>query len=129
MISKKILKEILNAYVKAKRNVTFFVPIKKESNEDRTIIYRIKFIDSFRFMSTSLSSLVDNLSDRIHDNRKYTKCNSSLEYISISKKGRLLFEYFDCKKRYTRKFDKKLTKSLKIHISFVMETLIRLCFC
>ena len=64
-------------------------------------------------MSTSLSTLVDNLSNRIHDNRKCTKCNSSLEYISVSKKGRLLFEIFDCKKRYTRKFDKKLTKILK----------------
>ena len=64
-------------------------------------------------MPTSLSTLVDNLSNRIHDNRKCTKCNSSLEYISVSKKGRLLFEIFDCKKRYTRKFDKKLTKILK----------------
>ena len=52
-----------------------------ESNEDGTIIYRIKSIDSFRFMSTSLSSLVDNLSEGIHDNEKCTKCNSSLEYI------------------------------------------------
>ena len=78
--------------------ITFSVPTKKESNEDGTIIYRIKFIDSFRFMSTSLSTLVDNLSEEIHDNGKCTKCNSSLEYISISKKGRLLFECFDCKK-------------------------------
>ena len=59
--------------------ITFSVPIKKESNEDGTIIYRIKFIDSFRFMSTSLSNLVDNLSEGIHDNGKCTKCNSSLE--------------------------------------------------
>ena len=66
--------------------ITFSVPIKKESNEDGTIIYRIKFIDSFRFMSTSLSTLVDNLSNRILDNRKCTNCDSSLEYISISKK-------------------------------------------
>ena len=66
--------------------ITFSVPIKKESDEDGTIIYRIKFIDSFRFMSTSLSSLVDNLSEGFHDNRKCTKCNFSLEYISISKK-------------------------------------------
>ena len=34
--------------------ITFSVPIKTESNEGGTIIYRIKFIDSFRFMSTSL---------------------------------------------------------------------------
>ena len=64
-------------------------------------------------MSTSLSGLVDNLSERIHDNEKCTKCNSSLEYISISKKGRLLFECFDYKRRYTRKFGKKLTKKFK----------------
>ena len=50
--------------------LAFSVPIKKESNEDGTIIYRIKFIDSFRLMSKSLSTLVDNLSNRIHDNRK-----------------------------------------------------------
>ena len=37
-------------------------------------------------MSTSLSSLVDNLSEGIHDSRICTKCSSSLEYISISKK-------------------------------------------
>ena len=43
--------------------ITFPVPNKKESNEDGTIIYKIKFIDSFRFMSISLSRLVDNLSE------------------------------------------------------------------
>ena len=36
--------------------------IKKNDN-DETIIYRLKFIDSFRFLSASLSSLVDNLSE------------------------------------------------------------------
>ena len=34
--------------------IIFSVPIKKELNKGGTIIYRIKFIDSFRFMSTSL---------------------------------------------------------------------------
>ena len=43
---------------------------------------------------------------------------SILEYISISKKGRLLFECLDCKKRFTRKFDKKLTKKFKHTCNF-----------
>ena len=37
------------------------MPLKKE-NGKITITYKLKFIDSYRFMSTSLSDLVDNLS-------------------------------------------------------------------
>ena len=37
------------------------MPLKKE-NGKITITYKLKFIDSYRFMSTSLSNLVDNLS-------------------------------------------------------------------
>ena len=40
--------------------ITFSGPISKELDNGKTITYRLKFIDSFRFMSTSLSSLVDN---------------------------------------------------------------------
>ena len=43
--------------------VTFSVPIKKELDNGKTITYKLKFIDSFRIISTSLSSLVDNLSE------------------------------------------------------------------
>ena len=45
----------------AEKYITFSVSIKKELIIGKTIIYKWKFIDSFRFMSTSLSSLVDNL--------------------------------------------------------------------
>ena len=42
--------------------ITFSVPIKKEvinNNGHKNIItYKVKFIDRFRFMSTSLSELV-----------------------------------------------------------------------
>ena len=92
--------------------IMFSVPIKKESNEVGTIIYRIKFIDSFRFMSTSLSNLVDNLSDRIIDDEKCGSCGSNLEHISIRKSGRLLFECFDCKRGYSKRFSEKLEKRL-----------------
>ena len=46
-----------------KRYITFFVPIKKELNNGKTITYKLKFIDSFRIMQTSLSELVDNTSE------------------------------------------------------------------
>ena len=38
------------------KNITFSVPIKKKiENKDIEITYKIKLIDSFRFMATSLS--------------------------------------------------------------------------
>ena len=44
--------------------ITFSVPIKKKiENKDLEITYKIKFIDSYRFMVSSLSKLVDNLSE------------------------------------------------------------------
>ena len=42
--------------------ITFSVPVKKEcDNNNKTITYKLKFIDSFRFMPTSLSELVNNI--------------------------------------------------------------------
>ena len=63
--------------------ITFSVPIKKKiDNKDLEITYNIKFIDSYRFMSSSLSKLVDNLSEGIHNN-KCSDCESNLDYIKI----------------------------------------------
>ena len=53
---------------------TFSVSIEKEmrkvdkdGNEDsRTVIYKMKSIDSARFMASSLWNLVDNLAEAIH---------------------------------------------------------------
>ena len=63
--------------------ITFSVPIKKKiDNKDLEITYKIKFIDSYRFMSSSLSKLVDNLSEGIH-NYKCSDCESNLDHIKI----------------------------------------------
>ena len=43
--------------------ITFSVPIKNDKGKE----YKIKFIDSVRSMSSSLSSLVDNLSDGLYN--------------------------------------------------------------
>ena len=65
--------------------ITFSVPIKKKiDNKDLEITYKIKFI-SYRFMSSLLSKLVDNLSEGIHNN-KCSDCESNLDYIKIKKK-------------------------------------------
>ena len=47
----------------AEKYIIFSVPISKELDNGKIITYRLKFIDSFRFMSTSLSSFADNLSE------------------------------------------------------------------
>ena len=56
-MQEKILEEFTQKYI------TFSVPIKKEHDNYKIIIYKLKYIDSFRFVSASLSSLVDNLSE------------------------------------------------------------------
>ena len=49
--------------------ITFSVSLKKENNGKKTI-YKLKFIDSYRFMSTLLSNLVDNLPGVYYKERK-----------------------------------------------------------
>ena len=43
--------------------ITFSAPIKKEHDNDKTTTQKLKFIDSCRFMQSSRSNLVDNLSE------------------------------------------------------------------
>ena len=89
--------------------ITFSVPLKKEIKNKNKIIeitYKIKFIDSYRFMSTSLSKPVGNLSEGIHNNRcvHYKSC---LEYMK-NKNEKLIFRCCSCKKNYEEDFKKEL---------------------
>ena len=40
--------------------ITFSVQLEKDLDNGKAITYKLKFINSFRFMSISLSSLADN---------------------------------------------------------------------
>ena len=70
--------------------------------------YKIKFIDSFRFMSTSLSNLVDNLSESLHNNR-CLNCKSCLDYMT-TKDEQLIFKCSSCKENYEKDLNKELIK-------------------
>ena len=58
--------------------VALSVPIKSKLDNGKSVTYKIKFIDSFRFISSSLSSLVGNLSEGFHSD-KCTDCKSCLD--------------------------------------------------
>ena len=98
--------------------ITFSVSIKKKiENKDLEITYKIKFIDSYRFMSSSLSKLVDNLSEGIHNN-KCVDCKSNLDYVRITKHEELLLKCFNCDSYYKKKFNKDLIKKFRNTYSF-----------
>ena len=71
---------------------TFSVPIEKvitkidkDGNESVvTISYKIQFIDSARFMASSLSNLVNNFAEVVHKIKCNLNSNSFLEYESVN---------------------------------------------
>ena len=81
--------------------------------------YKLKFIDSFRFTSTSLSKLVKYLSEKLHSD-KCTDCKSKLDYISF-KDDQLIFKCSKCKKNYRKDFDKELIKKFANTYRFCNE--------
>ena len=98
---------------------TFSVPVKKKIRKiDKdgnksviTISYKIKFFDSARFMTTSLSNLVDNLTEGIHK-IKCKDCDYFLEYESV-KDNLIKYNCLSCNKDYSNKLDEKLKKQFK----------------
>ena len=105
------MKNNLNAWGKIQKNILIFQYQLKKLDNGKSATYKIKFIDSFRLMSSSLSNLVDNLSERLH-NDKCIDCKSCLDYMSV-KDDQLIFRCFECKKNYEKDFNKELIKTCK----------------
>ena len=76
--------------------ISFSVLIKKQLDNGKTITYKIKFIDSFRFILSSLYDLVDNLS---YINCE--KCNNKREYIRF-KDNYFLLECSHCNAQFKK---------------------------
>ena len=59
-------------------------------------------------MSTSLSKFVDNLSEKLYNNKCFDS-KSNLGYVKY-KNEKLIFKCFNCKQKYGKKFNKELIK-------------------
>ena len=85
--------------------ITFSVPISKEIDNDKTITYKLRFNDSFRFMSASISSLVDNLSEiykkECKECEEKRKIKSVCKFIGL-KNNKLNCECKECEKRWLK---------------------------
>ena len=131
--------------------ITFTVPIEKQitiidkNGEEVTknISYILQFIHSTRFMASSLSNLINNLSEGIHkikytyrhDDKKcetcrikYKYCDCFLEYTSI-KDDLVEYKCLCCNRNYQQKFDEKLRNDFLIHTHFLTTIIISLFYC
>ena len=88
-------------------------PIKKEHDNDKTITYKIKFIDTCRFMQSKLSDLVDNLSEI--NNKDCKTCmerkniKSECEFIGF-KNNRLNYRCKECNGTSTTSINELIKK-------------------
>ena len=90
-------------------DVTIFVTVV-------TISYKIKFIDSATFMATSLSNLVDNLTEGIYK----IKCKYSYFLLECEsfKDNLMKYKCLSCNKDYLNKTDEELKKRFKNTFKF-----------
>ena len=112
--------------------IIFSVSIKKKiENKNIEITYKIKFIESYRFMSMPLSKLVDNLSEGIRNNTS-VDCKSCLDYVrstsvydsyTKTKNEKLILKFFNCKTYYEKYSNKELIKRLASTYEFCNKNL------
>ena len=95
------------------------MPVKEECGNSQTISCKLRFIDSFRFMSTTLSELVDNMSGISNT----IECKSCTEKIEINseccfvglKNNRLIYRYKEYKKEWKRPIEGLIEKFPSIY--------------
>ena len=131
--------------------IPFTVPIEKEVTRIdknggeiiKNITYILQFIDSARFMASTLSNLVNNLSEEIHRINvnwdamkkkcetcgiKFKHCDCFLKYTSF-KDDLIEYKCLICNKNCHIKFDEKLQERFLIHTNFLPMITISLYYC
>ena len=94
--------------------ITFSIPIKKDGDNGKKFAYKLRFIESFRFMPTSLSELVDNMSGIFNS----IECKSCIEKIKINseccfvglKNNRLIYRCKECNEEWKRPINELIEK-------------------
>ena len=84
------------------------MPIQKELVNGKIVTYKIKFINSVRFISISVPNVADNLAERLHKG-EYNDFQSDPEYMTINN-GLLVFNCVDWNKNCEKKSDEDLAK-------------------
>ena len=85
----------------------------------KKIAYKLRFIDSFRFMSTSLSKLFDNMPGIFNN----IECKSCIQNIKINseccfvglKNDRLICKCKECKKEWKRSINELIENSPSVY--------------
>ena len=97
---------------------SFSVPIKEEHDNNKTITYKTKFVDTCRFMPSKLSDLVDNLSEI--NNKDCKTCierkniKSECEFIGL-KNNRLNYRCKECNGISTKSINDLIEKFPMMH--------------
>ena len=82
----------------AEKYFTFSVRIKKEHNNGKRITYKLKIIDSFRFISSKLPDLVNNLSEIFSKSCWDKNCKSKCEFRWL-KTNKISYNCKKCRKK------------------------------
>ena len=89
----------------------------KNDNEDNVIVsYKIICIDSAKFMTSPLSNLVDNLTERSNKS-KCKDFNCFHKYKSVND-NLIKYKCLSCNKNYSSKLDEKSEKRFRNTFSF-----------
>ena len=78
--------------------ITFLILMQKQNKNGKIVSYKIKFIDSIRFMASLLSRLADNFAKGLWKG-KWENYKYNLGYAAF-KNNTLTFKYLECNKNF-----------------------------